>query len=39
MPEGGVIFSVGIENDKLDFNSGSIVEIGISTKQVSLIVN
>lgn len=38
MPSNGIVFSDGIEADFLNFNSGSIVEIGIA-KQKALIVN
>jgi NAD kinase len=38
MPSNGVVFSDGIEADYLNFNSGSIVEIGIA-KQKAMIVN
>lgn len=38
MPSYGVIFSDGIEADFLNFNSGSIVEIGIA-KQKAMIIN
>lgn len=38
MPSSGVIFSDGIESDFLNFNSGSIVEIGIA-KQKAMIIN
>lgn len=38
MPSKGVIFSDGIESDFLNFNSGSIVEIGIA-KQKAMIIN
>jgi hypothetical protein len=38
MPSNGLIFSDGIEADFLNFNSGSIVEIGIA-KQKALIIN
>ena len=37
MPEKGVIFSDGIESDYLEFNSGSIVTIGVSETQGRLI--
>lgn len=38
MPSNGVVFSDGIEIDYLNFNSGSIVEIGIA-KQKAMIIN
>ena len=38
MPENGVIFSDGVEQDFLQFNSGTIAEIGISEKHGYLVV-
>ena len=38
MPANGVIFSDGIEEDYLEFNSGSIAEIGVADRRVNLIV-
>ena len=38
MPTGGVIFSDGIESDFLNFNSGSVVEIGIAREKAHLAV-
>ncbi|MDC8004325.1 sugar kinase [Aureisphaera galaxeae] len=38
MPSKGVIFSDGIESDFLQFNSGSIVEIGIAKEKANLVV-
>ena len=38
MPANGVIFSDGIEEDYLEFNSGSIAEIGLADRRVTLIV-
>ena len=38
MPQNGVIFSDGIEEDYLEFNSGSIAMIGLAEKRVNLIV-
>jgi len=38
MPENGVIFSDGIEADRLDFNSGTQAVIGIAERQGRLIV-
>ena len=35
MPENGVIFSDGIEADRLDFNAGTEVEIGIAERRIS----
>ena len=39
MPKGGVIFSDGIENDFLKFNSGTIASIGISKEKARLVDN
>jgi NAD kinase len=38
MPENGVIFSDGIEADRLDFNAGTAAAIGIAERQGRLIV-
>lgn len=38
MPENGVIFSDGIENDFLNFNSGAIAEIQVADKKVNIII-
>jgi hypothetical protein len=38
MPEGGVIFSDGIERDFLAFNSGAIVRIHIAEQRADLVV-
>jgi NAD kinase len=38
MPEGGVIFSDGIEQDFLQFNSGSEAKISVATKKGYLVV-
>jgi len=38
MPENGVIFSDGIESDYLEFNSGTLAEIGIAEKKGQLVV-
>jgi len=38
MPEGGRIFSDGIQEDYLGFNSGLIAKIGVSDKKVNLLV-
>jgi hypothetical protein len=35
MPENGVIFSDGIENDFLEFNSGTLVSISVADKMCS----
>ena len=38
MPERGVIFSDGIEDDFIEFNSGAIATITIAEKQVNIVV-
>jgi len=38
MPSKGVIFSDGIETDFINFNSGSVVEIGVASEKASLVV-
>lgn len=38
MPVNGVIFSDGVEEDYLEFNSGSIAAIGLAERRVNLIV-
>jgi NAD kinase len=38
MPDGGVIFSDGIESDYLGFNSGLIARVGLAERQAHLIV-
>lgn len=38
MPENGVIFSDGIEADRLDFNAGVVATIGVAERQGVLIV-
>jgi NAD kinase len=38
MPENGVIFSDGIEADRLDFNAGAEVEIGVAERRGRLII-
>jgi len=38
MPENGVIFSDGVEQDFLQFNSGTIAEIGVADKTGNLVV-
>ena len=38
IPEGGRIFSDGIQEDYLGFNSGMIAKIGVSDKKVNLVV-
>lgn len=37
MPENGVIFSDGIENDFIEFNSGTLVEISVADKEGYLV--
>ena len=39
MPQKGVVFSDGIEDDFLAFNSGSVASIGIAEQRVQLIVS
>lgn len=38
MPESGVIFSDGIENDFLEFNSGTTVRISVASERANLVV-
>lgn len=38
MPENGIIFSDGIENDCLEFNSGTTASIGVSERTGNLII-
>ncbi|HUU78120.1 MAG TPA: sugar kinase [candidate division Zixibacteria bacterium] len=38
MPENGVIFSDGIQEDYLEFNSGTIAKISVAKKKVQLVV-
>ncbi len=38
MPQNGVIFSDGVEDDYLEFNSGRIARIGLADKRVHLVV-
>lgn len=38
MPEGGAIFSDGIEDDFLEFNSGTTVRIGIAKQQARIVM-
>lgn len=38
MPAGGVIFSDGVENDYLDFNSGAVARIGVAERQARLVM-
>ena len=39
VPEGGVVFSDGIIDDAIEFNSGSIVKISTAAQQGSMVVN
>jgi hypothetical protein len=38
MPKNGVIFSDGIEEDYLDFNSGAIATIGLADRTLRLVI-
>src|SRR5262249_41081973 len=38
MPQNGVIFSDGVEEDRLDFNSGAIARIGLADRALRLVV-
>ncbi len=38
MPQNGVIFSDGIEDDRLDFNSGAVARIGLAERTLRLVV-
>jgi NAD kinase len=38
MPNGGVIFSDGVERDHLDFNSGAIANIGVAEEHANLVM-
>ena len=38
MPQNGVIFSDGVEEDHLDFNSGAIARVGVSGRKLRLMV-
>jgi len=38
MPQNGVIFSDGVEEDRLDFNSGAIARVGLADRTLSLVV-
>ncbi len=38
MPQNGVIFSDGVEEDRLDFNSGAIARVGLADLTLSLVV-
>jgi hypothetical protein len=39
MPVGGVIFSDGVQDDHLAFNSGAIAEIGIAAERANLVIH
>lgn len=39
MPEGGVIFSDGVEADFLQFNSGAVATISLAKKKTNLVIN
>jgi hypothetical protein len=38
MPQNGVIFGDGVEDDFLEFNSGRIAQVGLADKRVTLLV-
>ena len=38
MPQNGVIFSDGVEEDRLDFNSGAIARIGLADRTLRMVV-
>jgi NAD kinase len=38
MPQNGVIFSDGVEEDRLDFNSGAIARIGLADRALRLVI-
>src|SRR5262249_35807544 len=38
MPQNGVIFSDGVEEDRLDFNSGAIARIGLADRTLRLVL-
>jgi len=38
MPQSGVIFSDGVEEDRIDFNSGAIATIGLAQRALRLVV-
>lgn len=38
MPEGGIIFSDGIFEDSVAFNSGAIAEVGVSRRKAKLVI-
>ena len=39
MPQNGVIFSDGVEEDWLEFNSGRVARVGVADKKVNLVVS
>ena len=39
MSENGIVFSDGIQNDFLNFNSGTILTIGVAKEKADLVVN
>ena len=38
MPQSGVIFSDGVGEDRLDFNSGAIARVRLADRTLSLVV-
>jgi NAD kinase len=38
MPQNGVIFSDGVEEDRLDFNSGAVASIGLADRTLRLVI-
>jgi hypothetical protein len=38
MPQNGVIFSDGVEEDRLDFNTGAIARIGLAARTLRLVM-
>ena len=38
MPDNGIIFSDGIENDYLAFNSGAIAHIALAERKANLVI-
>lgn len=39
MPQNGVIFSDGVENDYMEFNSGAIAQVSVAEKKLYLVVH
>ena len=37
-PSEGIIFSDGVENDHLDFNSGSVASVTVADQKTSLVM-